>query len=123
MKINKILVVDDEENISSYLSRKLGKLGYEVFVANDGEAAVEMAFSKLPDVVLLDVKLPKMNGYDVCRRIKTNDKTSMIPVIMLSAKTQETEIQMGLEAGSDLYLTKPIGFPDILRYMKSFEDQ
>ncbi len=121
MKINKILVVDDEENISSYLSRKLAKLGYEVSVAGDGETALDMAFSRLPDIVLLDVKLPKMNGYEVCHKIKSNDQTRLTPVIMLSAKTQGDEIQQGLDAGCDLYLTKPIGFPDILQHIRSFE--
>ncbi len=121
MKINKILVVDDEENISSYLSRKLAKLGYEVSVASDGETALDMAFSRLPDIVLLDVKLPKMNGYEVCHKIKSNDQTRLTPVIMLSAKTQGDEIQQGLDAGCDLYLTKPIGFPDILQHIRSFE--
>jgi two-component system phosphate regulon response regulator PhoB/two-component system alkaline phosphatase synthesis response regulator PhoP len=121
MKINKILVVDDEDNISSYLSRKLSKLGYEVFVASDGETAIDITFSRLPDIVLLDVKLPKMNGYEVCHKIKSNDQTRLTPVIMLSAKTQGNEIQQGLDAGCDLYLTKPIGFPDILQHIRSFE--
>jgi DNA-binding response OmpR family regulator len=122
MKINKILVVDDEDNISSYLSRKLSKLGYEVFVASDGETAIDITFSRLPDIVLLDVKLPKMNGYEVCRKIKANQTTRLTPVIMLSAKTQGNEIQQGLDAGCDLYLTKPIGFPDILQHVRSFEE-
>lgn len=122
MKINKILVVDDEDNISSYLSRKLSKLGYEVFVASDGETAIDITFSRLPDIVLLDVKLPKMNGYEVCHKIKSNDQTRLTPVIMLSAKTQGNEIQQGLDAGCDLYLTKPIGFPDILQHVRSFEE-
>ena len=122
MKINKILVVDDEDNISSYLSRKLSKLGYEVFVASDGETAIDITFTRLPDIVLLDVKLPKMNGYEVCRKIKSNETTRLTPVIMLSAKTQGNEIQQGLDAGCDLYLTKPIGFPDILQHVRSFEE-
>ena len=122
MKINKILVVDDEDNISSYLSRKLSKLGYEVFVASDGETAIDITFSRLPDIVLLDVKLPKMNGYEVCRKIKSNETTRLTPVIMLSAKTQGNEIQQGLDAGCDLYLTKPIGFPDILQHVRSIEE-
>jgi two-component system phosphate regulon response regulator PhoB/two-component system alkaline phosphatase synthesis response regulator PhoP len=122
MKINKILVVDDEDNISSYLSRKLSKLGYEVFVASDGETAIDITFTRLPDIVLLDVKLPKMNGYEVCRKIKANQTTCLTPVIMLSAKTQGNEIQQGLDAGCDLYLTKPIGFPDILQHVRSFEE-
>ena len=90
-------------------------------MAGDGETAVDMAFTGLPDVVLLDVKLPRMNGYEVCRKIKANEKTRFTTVIMLSAKTQGNEIQQGLDSGCDLYLTKPIGFPDILQHLKSFE--
>lgn len=121
MKIQKILIVDDEETISSYLKRKLGQLGYTVFVALDGEQALDLANSEMPDIVLLDVKLPKMNGHEVCRRLKSNPKTAQTPVVMLSAKTQAREIEEGLASGAELYLTKPIGFPDILNRIRSFE--
>lgn len=121
MNISKILIVDDEETISSYLDRKLTQLGYTVLVASDGEEAVELCNSQKPDIVLLDVKLPRMNGHEVCRRIKSNPKTCNVPVLMLSAKSQADEIEEGLAAGAERYITKPIGFPDILNHIKSFE--
>jgi DNA-binding response OmpR family regulator len=121
MKIKKILIVDDEETISSYLKRKLGQLGYAVIIASDGEQALELATSEKPDIILLDVKLPKLNGHEVCRRLKSNPITSKTPVLMLSAKSQANEIEEGLASGAELYLTKPIGFPDILGKIRLFE--
>lgn len=121
MGIRKILVVDDEEAIYAYLKRKLEKLGYAVSVAEDGEAALECAFSEHPDIVLLDVKLPKLSGIEVCRRLKSDERTKQTPIIILSAKAQSHEIAAGLEAGVDRYLCKPIGFPHILKEIRSFD--
>jgi DNA-binding response OmpR family regulator len=120
MPVNKILVVDDELSILSYLQRRLSKLGYTVFVAEDGESALEQALACLPDLVLLDVKLPKLDGCEVCRRLKADPRTKGAPVVMLSAKAQEKEIEEGLKAGADKYLCKPVSFPDILRTIQSF---
>lgn len=122
MRIQKILVVDDEKPIHSYLQRKLGKLGYTVYVAEDGEAAISQAFSNLPDIILLDVKLPKLNGIETCKRLKSDERTKDIPILMLSAKAQSEEINEGLEAGADRYLCKPIGFPDILKEIQMYEN-
>jgi CheY-like chemotaxis protein len=121
MTMQKILVVDDEKTISSYLQRKLSKLGYTVYTAEDGEKALELAFSHLPDLVLLDVKLPRLDGYEVCRRLKADERTRKTAVLMLSAKAQRAEIQRGIEAGTDRYLCKPMSFPDILKQIQSFE--
>ena len=118
----KILVVDDEKPIYDYLHRKLTKLGYTVYVAENGEQALDQAFSKLPDIILMDVKLPKLNGIEACKRLKSDARTWHIPVIMLSAKAQSEEIQEGLDAGADRYLCKPLGFPDILKEIKTYED-
>jgi DNA-binding response OmpR family regulator len=123
MEIKKILVVDDESPISSYLQKKFIKLGYTVYLADDGEKALQEAFSNLPDLILLDVKLPGLNGIEVCKRLKTDVRTKHIPVIMLSAKAQSTEIQEGLEAGADKYLCKPISFPDILGEVQAYSDK
>ncbi|HPX60197.1 MAG TPA: response regulator [Deltaproteobacteria bacterium] len=117
----KILVVDDEEVISAYLQKKLEKLGYCTIVANDGEKALNAAINEKPDIVLMDVKLPRMTGTDVCRLLKTDPKTANIPVILLSAKAQPAEIQAGLDAGADKYLCKPASFPEILETIRSFE--
>lgn len=122
MKIKKILLVDDEKSIHSYLRRKLSKLGYSVYIAEDGEEALSQAFSLLPDLVLLDIKLPKLNGIEVCKRLKSDDGTKNIPVLMLSAKAQSEEIEEGMRAGADKYLCKPISFPDILKEVHTFEE-
>ena len=122
MKIKTILIVDDDEPIYSYLQRKLAKQGYTVYVAADGEKALKQVFAVIPDIILLDVKLPKLNGIEICETIKADARTKAIPVLMLSAKAQSDEIQKGLDAGADRYLCKPIGFPDILKEIKQFED-
>jgi DNA-binding response OmpR family regulator len=121
VSIRKILVVDDEEAIHAYLQRKFEKLGYAVCAAEDGEGALSQAFSQRPDIILLDVKLPKLNGIEVCKRLKSSDITKQTPIIMLSAKAQSDEIAAGLKAGADRYLCKPIGFPDILKEIKAFD--
>ena len=122
MNIRKILLVDDERMITSYLKKKLSKLGYAVSVAEDGEQALERAFADLPDLVLLDVKLPRLDGYEVCRRLRADSRTRNVPVVILSARAQSSEINEGLAAGADKYLCKPMGFPDILNEIKEFED-
>lgn len=114
MAIDKILVVDDEEVISAYLQRKLVKLGYSVDLAGDGEMALNLAIATMPDIILMDVKLPKLTGTEVCKRLKADEKAKGIRVILLSAKAQPEEIQEGFDAGADDYLCKPMSFPDIL---------
>ena len=121
MEVKKILVADDEKVISSYLERKLTKLGYGVLVADDGKEALDLALSNIPDLVLLDVKMPKMSGIEVCKRLRSDSRTKDCAVIILSAKAQSKEIQAGLDAGADRYLCKPIGFPDILNEIHNFE--
>ena len=121
MEIKKILVVDDDKPISSYLQRKFAKLGYTVDVAEDGEEALHQAFSNLPDIILLDVKIPKLNGIKVCKELKKDERTRCIPILMLSAKAQSFEISEGLKAGADKYLCKPISFPDILGEIRAYE--
>ncbi len=123
MRIEKILVADDEEAIHLYLKRKLSKLGYTVFVAKDGEETLEQAFLNIPDIILLDVKMPKLDGLEACRRLKTDKRTKHIPVIVLSAKAQAEEIDDGKEAGADKYLCKPISFPNILNEIRDYEDK
>lgn len=119
----RILIVDDEETITSYLRKKLTKLGYAVTIAGDGEEALAKAFKEIPDIILLDVKLPRLNGYQVCKRLKSDNRTCEVPVIILSAKAQSAEIREGLAAGAEKYLCKPMGFPDILREIRAFENQ
>lgn len=102
--MSKILVVDDELNICELLKLYLENEGYTVFTANDGQAAVTAFQQKAPDLVLLDIMLPKMDGWQVCREIR---KTSSAPIIMLTAKGESMDKVSGLEMGADDYITKP----------------
>jgi two-component system, OmpR family, phosphate regulon response regulator PhoB len=121
MGIKKILIADDDKPILSYMQRKFTKLGYDVYVAENGDEALQQVFSSLPDVVLLDVKMPGLSGIEVCKRLKMDDRTKGIPVLLLSARAQSTEVNEGLTAGADKYLCKPMSFPDILKEIRAFD--
>lgn len=105
--MTRILAVDDEPHILKLVTFSLKSHGYEVVEATDGMSAVEMAESEQPDLILMDVMMPLLTGYDACERIKANPKTSHIPVVMLSAKSQVAEQQEGIERGALCYITKP----------------
>jgi two-component system phosphate regulon response regulator PhoB len=102
-----ILVVDDEEDILDLIEYNLVKEGYTVLRAETGEAALKKARAKLPDLILLDLMLPGVDGLDVCRLLKNDPKTAHIPVVMLTAKGEEADVVAGLELGADDYITKP----------------
>lgn len=102
-----ILVVDDEADIRELVEFNLNRDGYDVINASSGEHAVEKAIQKLPNLILLDLMLPGIDGLEVCKRLKKNPKTEKIPVIMLTAKGGEADIVTGLELGADDYVTKP----------------
>lgn len=121
MEIKRILIVDDEQLILSYLDRKFSKLGYAVFLAGDGEEAVRQAFLNRPDIILLDIKLPRLNGIEVCKKLKSDERTKNTPVLILSARAQASEIKIGLDAGADKYLCKPMSFPDILKEVRAYD--
>ena len=112
----KILVVDDDRNICELLKLYLENDGYTVFVANDGQEAVEMFQSKAPELVLLDIMLPKMDGWQVCREIR---KTSNTPIIMLTAKGETFDKVLGLELGADDYVTKPFNPVELIARVKA----
>ncbi len=103
----KVLVVDDEEYIQHILNFSFSAEGYQVITANDGEEAIEKAKSENPDVIVLDIMMPKMDGYEACRRLKSDPKTKSIPVILLTAKGREVDRKLGNEAGADDYMVKP----------------
>ena len=109
----KILIAEDEPDIRDLVAFTLRFAGYEVIAANNGEEAVQTASREFPDLILLDVRMPRMTGYDACRAIKANPELKDIPIVFLSAKGQESEIQTGLEAGAEEYLLKPFA-PDQL---------
>lgn len=107
MSKGKILVVDDENYILHILDFSLGAEGYEVITAEDGEEAVRKAKEERPDLVVLDVMMPKMDGFEACRTIKRDAELATTPVILLSAKARDIDQKQGYEAGADDYITKP----------------
>lgn len=111
--MTKILIAEDERDIRDLITYTLHFAGYEVVSAGDGEEAVQLALKEMPDLVLLDVRMPRMTGYEACKAIKADEKTKGIPVVFLSAKGQEAEIQAGIQAGAVEYMVKPFS-PDQL---------
>jgi CheY-like chemotaxis protein len=107
------LVAEDERDIRDLVAFTLRFAGHEVVVANNGEEAVQMAPHENPDLILMDVRMPRMTGYEACRAMKANPDLKDIPVVFLTARGQESEIQQGLEAGAEEYLLKPFA-PDQL---------
>jgi DNA-binding response OmpR family regulator len=111
--MTKILVAEDERDIRELIGFTLRFAGFEVVLAVNGIEAVEKVVQEQPDLVMLDVRMPKMTGYEVCRRLKENPETSDIPIVFLSAKGQEGEIEQGLASGALEYIVKPFA-PDEL---------
>ncbi len=109
----KILVAEDERDIRDLIGFTLRFAGFEVLLAGNGIEAIEKAPLEQPDLIILDVRMPKMTGYEACRQLKENPTTSAIPIVFLSAKGQEDEIQQGLASGALEYIVKPFA-PDEL---------
>lgn len=114
----RILIADDEPNIVISLEFLMKREGFEVAVANDGEAALKLMEEKAPDLVLLDVMLPKKNGFEVCQQIKGNPAWQATKVVMLTAKGRDTEVAKGLALGADAYMTKPFATKDLVMQVK-----
>lgn len=109
----RILIAEDESDIRDLVSFTLKFAGYDVSAAKDGQEAVEMAHQEIPDLILLDVRMPRMTGYEACRTIKADPILKDVPVVFLSAKGQDAEIKTGLDAGADAYLLKPFGLNEL----------
>jgi two-component system alkaline phosphatase synthesis response regulator PhoP len=107
MAKGRVLVVDDEIYIVHILDFSLGMEGYEVITALDGEQALEKARSEKPDLIVLDIMMPKLDGYETCKQLKADAGTKDIPVILLSAKGRNVDQKIGFEVGADDYITKP----------------
>ena len=107
MAKGRILVVDDEIYIVHILDFSLGMEGYEVLTALDGEQALEKARAEKPDLIVLDIMMPKLDGYETCKRLKADAQTKDVPVILLSAKGRNVDQKVGFEVGADDYITKP----------------
>ena len=109
----RILVVDDEEGIVKLVKMYLEHHRYEVITANDGQEGLEKAKTEKPDLIVLDLMLPKMNGYKVCGLLKKDTRYAKIPVVMFTARAQEKDVKLGQEVGADAYITKPYE-PEVL---------
>lgn len=109
-----ILVVDDEPDLVELVAHHLRKEHCEVIAASDGEAALEAARKRVPDLVILDLMLPGIDGLEVCRRLKSDPRTEHVPIVMLTAKTEETDAVIGLAQGADDYVRKPFGVRELV---------
>ncbi|MFH1771703.1 MAG: response regulator [Candidatus Omnitrophota bacterium] len=117
--VKKILVVDDEASVVKALTKSLQFQGYDVITAASGKECICKAEEYCPDVILLDVLMPELNGLEVCKLLKDNEKTKNIPVIMLTALADEEDAVKGLEEGARCYITKPYNLMDLLGEIKS----
>ena len=118
--MTKILIVDDEKDIVETLSFMLEAKGFEIISAYDGEEGLKLAKEESPDLIILDVMMPKINGYKICRLLKYDAKYKNIPIIMVTARIQDTVKLIGEETGADEYITKPFEFSDVLEVINKY---
>jgi two-component system alkaline phosphatase synthesis response regulator PhoP/two-component system response regulator VicR len=114
----KILAVDDERHIVRLVQINLQKEGYEVVTAGNGREALEKVESEKPDLIVMDVMMPEMDGFEALEKLKANPETAQIPIIMLTAKAQDADVFSGWQKGADLYLTKPFNPSELLTFVK-----
>ncbi|MFN3929123.1 MAG: response regulator transcription factor [Thermoflexus sp.] len=119
----RILIAEDERDIRELIVFTLEFGGFQVIAATNGQEAVELARQHRPDLILLDVRMPKMTGYEACRILKSQEETRTIPVVFLSAKGQESEIRQGMEAGADAYIIKPFAPDELIQQVKAILDR
>lgn len=115
----KILIAEDERDIRDLVTFSLRFGGFEVVQASNGQEAVERAQAEVPDLILMDVRMPKMTGYEACKALKAIPAMRQIPVVFLSAKGQESEIQQGIEAGAEEYILKPFAPDELTKQVKA----
>jgi two-component system alkaline phosphatase synthesis response regulator PhoP len=120
MKPKKILVVDDEVDLVETVRFPLEMEGFNVLVSYNGEDALNQARRENPDLIILDLMLPKLDGYKVCRLLKFDEKYKHIPILMLTAKTQEKDKILGKETGADEYITKPFEMDVLMEKVKAY---
>jgi DNA-binding response OmpR family regulator len=120
MDKQRILIVDDEKDFVESVQFRLQFEGFECLVAYDGEEALLKAKGENPDLILLDIMLPKMNGYKVCRLLKFDEEYKHMPIIMLTAKTQETDRLTGKETGADEYVDKPFVMDELVKMIRKY---
>ena len=114
-----VLIIDDEKDLLELVRYNLEKEGYRIKTAEDGEAGLEAATRELPDIVIVDLMLPGIDGLDVCRRLRSDQRTARTPIIMLTAKSTETDRVVGLEMGADDYITKPFSPRELVARIKA----
>lgn len=114
MRSMKILIVDDEPGIVMSLEFLMKKEGYQVYIARDGAEALDIIRQETPHLVLLDIMMPSVDGYEVCRQVKESKSLQETKIIFLSAKSKESDIEKGLSFGADLYLTKPFSTRNLM---------
>ena len=114
-----ILIVEDEESIIKLIRIRLERLGHSINAADNGVTALEIARESLPDLILLDVMIPALNGLQVLQQLKADPTTAPIPVLMLTARGHEADIVAGLEGGADDYIIKPFSFPELISRVSS----
>ena len=119
MQKPKILVVDDEKDIVQLIQYNLEKEGYRVISAYEGQQAIKLAEKELPNLIILDLMLPELDGLEVCRILKRNERTAQIPILMVTAKSTETDKVVGLELGADDYVTKPFSPRELVARVKA----
>lgn len=110
----RILIAEDEANIYQLVEFRLNRLGHDVYWAQDGAQALELADEYRPDVIMLDVMMPVLDGFQVLKKLKENPETKGMPVIMLTARGQESDIVSGIEGGASGYVVKPFSFPELI---------
>ena len=115
----RVLVVDDEADLVRILQFGLQSIGYQVETASDGQEALKKARETKPDIILLDLMLPKLDGYKVCRLLKFDDRYKNIPIIILSARTQEGDQLLAMEMGANRFMTKPYDFAEVLSHIET----
>ncbi len=120
MSQKKILVVDDEVDLVETIRFPLEMEGFNVLVSYNGEDALNQARKEKPDLILLDLMLPKLDGYKVCRLLKFDERYKDIPILMLTAKTQEKDKLLGKETGANEYITKPFDIDDLMKKVKAY---
>lgn len=120
MSPKRILIVDDEPDLVETLRFPLEMEGYQVLVADNGEMGLNLARKERPDLIILDLMLPKLDGYKVCRLLKFDERFKKIPVLMVTAKTQEKDRLLGKETGADEYIPKPFDIEQLLEKVKTY---
>jgi DNA-binding response OmpR family regulator len=117
MDNKKILIVDDEPNIVLSLDYLVRKKGYTPFIARNGSEALSIAHAEIPDLILLDIMMPDIDGYEVCQTLKSDERFAATKIIFLSAKSKKEDIEKGLQMGADKYFTKPFSTKQLLQEM------